>query len=786
MKAFVIYPTYRIYNKKAQVMLFGRLENGESFVTVSDFQPYFWIRKNDKQRAAQILKDLGAENIAIKDSEFRDFKANKVIKVILSVPREVPELRKIFLDKGINCYEADIRFSYRFMIDNGIRASMELKGSHRRPAPDEGLFVDRIYENPEISVAEHWPDLKILSIDIETDMKASKVFSVSLYSADIRKVLLLKNGDYKDADTFKTEKELLEAFKRIVIQLDPDIITGWNLIDFDLMILKKRFSAYKIPFVLGRQNIECSFRITDSFFSDSSANFRGRAVIDGIHLMKVSFLRLDDYKLNTAAKQVLGQEKLITSEDRGKEIEQLYKRNPQKLVDYNLKDSELVYDILEKSSTLDLSIKRSLITGMQIDRVNASIASLDSLYLRECKKRKIVAPTAYVNERDERIKGGFVMQSKPGIYKGIIVLDFKSLYPSIIRTFNIDPYSFIPQEEFSRLSENEKKKLIEAPNKAHFRNEEGILPLLIQRLWEQRDTAKKQGDKLANQAIKILMNSFFGVLANPTCRFYSLEMANGITHFGQFLNKLTARKIEQKGYEVIYGDTDSIFVNTNTEIVSDAENIGRGLQEQINRFYKSYVMEKYGRKSYLELEFEKAFLKFLMPRVRGSEKGAKKRYAGLLMENGKERITFTGLEFVRRDWTDLSKKFQMELLDHIFHNKPIENYLTEFVSDLRKGKMDDLLVYKKAIRKNVSKYIKTTPPHIKAARKIGRELPGIISYVMTIAGPEPIDDNTSKIDYEHYIEKQLKPIADSILSFQNKSFDELIAKHKQTSLASFG
>lgn len=786
MKGFIIYPTYRILNGKAQIMLFGRLENGDSFVTINDFKPYFWIKKDDRKKAEKILEELKIESVKITDSDFRNFDDETVSKVILTIPREVPELKKIFLDKNIVCYEADIRFSYRFMIDHNLKACMEIKAEAKKPTEEDGFFVDKIFENPELKPAEYWPQLDVLSIDIETNMKGNKIFSISLYSKKIKKVLIVKQGSFENAESFSTEKELLEAFKRIILQLDPDVITGWNLIDFDFKILKDSFKANAIPFILGRQNRECTLRLTDSFFRDSSANFPGRAIIDAIHLMKVSFLRLEDYKLNTAAKTILGEEKLITSTNRGQEIEELYEKAPQKLIDYNLKDSELVFKILEKSKVLELSIRRSILTRMQLDRVNASIASFDSLYLRELKERKIVAPSSFASESDERIKGGFVMQSKPGIYKGIILLDFKSLYPSIIRTFNIDPYTFVPQEKFRLLSEKEKSQLIEAPNKAHFRTQEGVLPILIQRLWDQRDLAKKRKDQLASQAIKILMNSFFGILANPTCRFYSLELANAITHFGQFLIKLTAKKIEEKGYEVIYSDTDSIFVNTKKDNMENAEKIGIELQNYINDFYNKYVKENYRRKTFLELEFEKAFNKFLMPRVRGSEKGAKKRYAGLIEKNGKEQIIIVGLEFVRRDWTEVSKKFQMGLLEHIFHDKPVADYTKKFVEDLKAGKMDSSLIYKKAIRKGVSEYVKTTPPHIKAARKLGREVPGIIEYVMTVNGPESIEKNPSKLDYGHYIEKQIKPIADSILSFQDQSFDDIVSKHKQTTLAGFG
>ena len=558
MDGFIVYPTYRITDGKAQVLLFGRLSGGESFVSIHDFRPYFWIREKDHEKANRILTELDAKNVEIEASEFRNFDDDPVAKVILSIPGEVPELRKIFTEHAIPSYEADIRFAYRFLIDHNIKGCMRISGkTEERPE----FAVDKVFVNPEIAPTTFDPKLRVLSLDIETDVKGAQVYAISLYSDRVKKVLLLNERSYRNAESFSTEKELLEAFANAVRQEDPDIITGWNLVDFDLKLLRDQFARHGLPFILGRTLDECKLRLTDSFYQDSTADFPGRAVLDGMRLLKMSFIKLDDYKLNTAAKMILGQEKLLIGDNRFEEIERLYREDTQKLVDYNLKDAQLVFDIIQKSQALDLSIRRSQLTRMQLDRVSASIASFDSLYLHALKEKRIVAPTAIVNEREERIKGGFVMESKPGVYDTIIVLDFKSLYPSIIRTFNIDPYSFVPKERYAKIPDEEKAQLIEAPNGAHFRNDNGILPELIQHLWQQRDAAKKRKDMLASQAIKILMNSYFGILANPACRFYNLEMANAITHFGQFLNKLTAEKVREQGYEVIYGDTDSIFID---------------------------------------------------------------------------------------------------------------------------------------------------------------------------------------------------------------------------------
>ncbi|MBN2368200.1 DNA polymerase II [Candidatus Woesearchaeota archaeon] len=777
MKAFIVYPTYRIIDNKAYVYLFGRLENGESFLSINQFRPYFFIRTKDKDKLGLVKTDLKYD---LEDTKLKSFFGDKVTKLTLDVPSSVPEFRDALHKQDILTYEADIRFVYRFMIDNGIKGSMNLEGEFKK-----GNYVDRIYEQPEITPAYFKPELRTLSIDIETSMDLKEVYSISLYSKDFEKVLIVSSKKLNKAESFGSEKELLERFKEIIHNYDPDIITGWNLIDFDFKILKEKFDQHKIPFILGRAEWHGKIRIFDSFFKDSTADIAGRVVLDGMHLLRISFIGLSDYRLQTAAEEILGDTKLdvFGEVDKGEEIERLFREEPQKLVDYNLKDSVLVYKILEKKGIIDLTIQRSLLTGMQLDRVRSSIASLDNLYLRETMKQGYVCSTGSFRQREERIKGGFVKDSVPGIYDFINVLDFKSLYPSIIRTFNIDPMTFIPKELHKKYNSSE---VITAPNGAWFKKEEGILPRLIQELWKQRDNAKKKNNKEESFAIKITMNSFFGVLANPMCRFYSLDMANAITHFGQYIVKKTAELAEEKKYRVIYSDTDSIFVETKAGDAEKAKKQGDKISVFINKFWKNYAKSEFGMESFLELQFEKTFVRFIMPKIRGTEKGAKKRYAGLLINDGKEKIDFTGLEFVRRDWTEVSKKFQLELLDRIFHKKEVVDYIKKFVSDLKKGKYDNLLIYKKAIRKNLDQYTKTTPPHVKAARKLKKLTSSIISYVMTTDGPEPVQQITHAVDYDHYIEKQLKPIADSILVFYDKSFDELLQDTKQTSLFKFG
>ena len=756
MKAFIIYQTYRVIDSKPYIFLFGRLENNQSFLTINHYEPYFYIKTSDIKH---LPKEYQYEN-----TNFKNFNNEKVSRILAELPSNVPKIRK---ELDIDCYEADIRFPQRYLLDKNIKSTINIEGDY-----ELGSTMDRIYQEPEITPIKYSPtNLKVFSIDIETSSNLENIYSISIYSDDFEKSLIISNKKLDFALNFKDEESLLEEFRSIIIEEDPDILTGWNFIDFDLKYLQDKFKQYKIPFILGRVDKPCKLKLESNFFRTSKADFQGRVVLDGIDLLKGSFIKLPDYKLNTASHHFLKERKLLPDFNKGAQLDNLFKTNQKRLIQYNLKDAKLALNILKKSNVLNLTIHRSLLTGMPLDRVNASIASFDSLYLRKLKQKKYVAPSSSFGTKEAPIKGGYVMESKPGIYENIIILDFKSLYPSIIRTFNIDPLSF--------LGKKKTKNSIKTSNNVYFKNEKGILPEIIRELMEEREKVKK--DELTSYAIKILLNSFFGVTANPFFRFFNTDLSNAITHSGQELIKLTAKKIKEQGYEVIYQDTDSIFINSKLKDSKKAEDLGISLAKKINKFFNTYIQKKYNRESCLELEFEKVFLSFLMPKVRGLETGAKKRYAGLIIKDGKEKIEFTGMESRRRDWTEAAQKFQGELLNLIFHKKEINTFVKNFIESIRKGKHDDWLIYRKSIRKDLSSY-QVKSQHVKAARKLKVLDSNMIEYLITTDGPEPIQLKKHKINYDHYIEKQIKPIANQVLILFDKDFDDIIKGSKQTTL----
>jgi len=358
--------------------------------------------------------------------------------------------------------------------------------------------------------------------------------------------------------------------------------------------------------------------------------------------------------------------------------------------------------------------------------------------------------------------GGYVLDSQPGIYQNVLVLDFKSLYPSIIRTFCIDPLGL------AQSGENPVPGYMEAS----FSRNTHILPGIIKELWQARDVAKETANKPLSQAIKIIMNSFYGVLGSSGCRFHSHQLASSITRRGHDIITSSRDKIEEQDYRVIYGDTDSLFVLLGAEHTREsAHKIGKQLTDSLNNWWHEKLEREFSLTCYLEVEFETLYSRFLMPTVRGMPTGSKKRYAGLVVdENGQRELIVKGLEAARTDWTPLARDFQRDLFQLIFNDQPFEEFVRNTAQDLLSGKRDADIAYRKRLRRKINDYQRNVPPHVQAARKMRTKPGSWVSYVITRNGPEPTENLTGLPDYQHYMDKQLAPAADGILQFMGTSF----------------
>ncbi len=507
----------------------------------------------------------------------------------------------------------------------------------------------------------------------------------------------------------------------------------------------------------------------------------GRVVLDGIELLRAAFYRFESFSLENVSRELLGEGKLLHGPGAGEAIGELFRHDKTALAEYNLKDCELVTAIFEETGLLDFAVARSHMTGLNIDRMGGSVASFDNLYLPRLHREGYVAP----NASTEHIAspGGFVLDSSPGMYDHVLVLDFKSLYPSIIRTYFIDPLGLALGLKRGGAFELDQEQTVPGYLQARYAREGHILPGLIQQLWQKRDAAKRSGDAPLSQAIKIIMNSFYGVLGSPGCRFFDARLASSITRRGHDILCRSRDFIERAGQTVIYGDTDSVFVwIRGADSNDDAVAVGVQLARDLNDYWRRQIREEFDLESILEVEFETHYKQFLMPTIRGSDRGSKKRYAGVVATPDGDKLVFKGLENVRSDWTRVARDFQRELYRRIFNNEPYEQYVKDVTLEVLGGHCDRQLVYRKRLRRKLADYERNVPPHVQAARlceQRGLPVPrrgSWVEYVITTSGAEPAEKPLAPLDYQFYVDRQLEPVADGILGFVGSSFRTLVDK----------
>jgi DNA polymerase-2 len=762
---FIVHPTYRLRQNRAVIQLYGRLSSGESFlVEDTRFKPYFFI-------PPEAMRLLDRErDVEIEASDLVDFSGRPVLRVTVSVPPAVPRLREKLEANGARAFEADIRFPYRYLIDRGIRAAIAIRGEPERD--QTGLLV---FRDPELAPDDTRPKLRSVSLDLETTLDASQILSAALYGAGGDEVHVLASHPVAGAIAHASEAELVGAVAARLRALDPDVLTGWNVVDFDCAVLAARAKSLGVPFEIGRAPGEILLAQDTSFTRQRRAEIPGRIVLDGIALARDAFIPLDDFSLETAAQKLLGRGKKIAHAgvNRGAEIMRLYREDLPAFVAYNREDAVLALDILEHEQLLELAIERSLLCGMQLDRVGASIASFDLVYLPELRRRGRVAPSVDREREGGRVSGGAVMESHPGLFRNVAVFDFKSLYPSLMSTFNLDPLAHAAAGADA----------IVAPNGARFSRTEAILPEVIARFAAGRERAKHRHDRHADLAIKIMMNALSGVLGAPSCRFHDPEIANAVTGFGRQMLERTRAAFEAAGAQVLYGDTDSVFVQVDPKLSLDAAyREAERLRARVQTELSDRIRAEHRVEPKLELELEYVYERFFQPSVRSGVQGSKKRYAGWL--NGSLHVV--GLEAVRRDWPEVGRRLQRGMLERLFRDEPVAPYVREVVAEVLEGRVDRELVIRKGLRKGaVERYATVTPAHVEAARKAGGNVGRVVHYVMTRAGPEPVEpggDVPPDLDRAHYVDKVLRPIADAILSQLGASFDEVADQPRQLRL----
>ena len=754
---------------------------GPLMVSIHQQQALFFIRQADAQTADTLVGKVGG--VSIKPLQLKTFDEQTVSAVYFGSQQQLYRSRDKLLQNGIACYEADIRPTERFLCERFITASVDIDADYSK----EGL------QNVRLQPGNYTPSFEIMSLDIESDYETDALFSIAFVTAGTNRVLMIGDGVDNDLIEYvKDETALLQRWIEWVERIDPDILIGWNVINFDLRLLQKKSQALGVPLSIGRGAAQPVWRQSQADRNHYFVLIPGRVVLDGIDTLRSATYNFASFALESVARELLGRGKLIhdsTHSDplyKAKEIRRQFEQEKETLAVYNREDCQLVWDIFKETELVGFSIERARLTGLEMDRAGGSVAAFDNLYLPRLHRKGYIAPNIGDYQGELSAPGGYVMDSTPGLQDSVLVLDYKSLYPSIIRTFRVDPYARVAAKRA------DPQDVIPGYDGASFHKHEHILPQIIENLWAARDEAKRDGNAALSQAIKIIMNSFYGVLGTSGCRLHDSRLTSSITKRGHDIIIETVKLIEAEGYEVIYGDTDSVFVSLNgARDNRAAADIGNHLVATINRYWRDHLQQEYGIESCLEMEFETHFRQFFMPTMRGSEQGSKKRYAGLIDdERGKRNIVYKGLETVRTDWTELAREFQQTLYQLIFDGEEYADYIRQTVADLYDGRFDQQLVYRKRLHKKLAEYQKNIPPHAQAAIKAEAEFKqnqqpsryrnrSWIEYVITVAGAQTLECQNAKLDYEHIVEKQLTPIADTILNAIGSSMDEITRQQQK-------
>lgn len=731
-----------------------------------------------EQRAAaeRLLHD--EKNVELRPLALQDFEHRPVLGLYCQQHGQLMRLETALNRNGVDVFEADVRPPERYLMERFITAPVQFSGT---PDADGVLLNAQLKPDPD-----YRPKLRLVSLDIETT-ETGELYSIALEGCGERQVYMLgaPNGDNSivdfDLEYCDSRTIILKKLNDWFARHDPDAIIGWNVVQFDLRILHEHARRLGVPLKIGRGGEEMQWREHGSrnhYFASAA----GRLIIDGIESLRSATWSFPSFSLENVAQTLLGEGKSIDNPyQRMDEINRMFAEDKPALAKYNLKDCELVTRIFAKTELLTFLLERASVTGLPADRSGGSVAAFTHLYMPLMHRQGFVAPNLGTNP-PQASPGGFVMDSQPGLYESVLVLDYKSLYPSIIRTFLIDPVGLI-----EGLQHPDDADSVAGFRGARFSRTRHCLPSIVSRVAEGRETAKREHNAPLSQALKIIMNAFYGVLGSSGCRFFDTRLASSITLRGHEIMLRTRKLIEEQGHAVIYGDTDSTFVwLRRPHGQEEAASIGHALVKHVNDWWRAHVREEYGLESALELQFEIHYKRFLMPTIRGAEEGSKKRYAGLVTRaDGSDEMVYKGLETVRTDWSLLARQFQQELYERIFQRKPYQDYVRDYVRKTLAGEFDDRLVYRKRLRRTLDDYERNVPPHVRAARladdynaQHGRprqyQNGGWISYVITLAGPEPLEVRRAAIDYDHYITRQLQPVADAILPFVDDDFSTLI------------
>jgi DNA polymerase-2 len=739
----------------------GRLEDGRSFALVlPPPAAEVLVAAADGARAADVL--ARTHGAALDPEPWSDLPGATLARLRLARGAAEDAARRLGA-AGIAVAAAEPPRASDALAALGVSGPVAIRGEATR-----GRRVDLVFVDPALAPAREVPPLSWLALDLETD-RAGAVTAAGLAGAGGPGEVIFAGPPVAapGVTSVPSERALLEALAERLRARDPDVVTGWNVVDFDLRVLAARFEAHRLPFDAGRTPGGAEAR--ERAGGRRAVELPGRAVLDGLRLVRASGLRLDDLTLDGVAQAVLGEGKAVAlrGEAKLRELERLRREEPARFCAYCLRDAELALEILRRTGLDALTARRAALTGVALEQAWTSIPAFERIYGAALRARRVVPP-ARTDAPVAGAAGGAVLEAEAGLFPDVLVLDFRSLYPSLMRTFGVDPLAH------ARAVARPRPDDLVAPNGARFERGVGILPAILDRYAAEREAALGAKDETAAYVYKILQNSFYGVLGASGCRYARAELAGAITSFGQRFLRAARDGCEARGHRVLYGDTDSVFVLAAPGAGADHDALaahGAALAADLSTALAAAIRAEHGVPSHLLLRCEKVYRRFFIPRLRGEPgpegRGRGKGYAGLrLLPGGGAEVEVRGMEAARSDVTPLARSFQVELLRRLFADEPaaaLRAYCREVAGRLAAGALDAELVYRKSLRRAAEDY-GTETPQVRAARLLGwTDRRGRVDYVVTRAGPEPVEARSgAPLDHAHYRDRQLRPVVEAV------------------------
>ena len=863
------------------VQLFGTTPEGRSVTCrVAGFRPYFYasVEENLRRSALEDLRALGLDVEEVERFLPIGFQTTpqKMLKITTHDPKEVRSLRERAKEvAGIKAvYETDILFKNRFLIDRSLGGM----GWVEAPLPEwtvGGAAASSASALPPIRVEALHPvqhetnaPLRFMSFDIEClpdqgempKAEKSPVILISMafepaYQGQKDLVLVGKNIDCPRSDTraCQDEYDLLAQFASIIRDYNPDILAGYNSNEFDFPYLQERCRQNRAEARVGRDGSSWYIR---KIVSRTDVSITGRVVVDLLPIIRSSY-SLKQYTLRNAAAELLKMEKYDVDP---KEIEALWAQSGEGLrrfISYSRRDAVLAMHMLLDLRLMDKYVALSRASGSLLqDIVNGGQSGMvENLLMRRFRERgRVVPPKPDAEVSDERyvenegLKGGAVLVPEKGLVEDVVILDYKSLYPTIMMAHNLCYTTVLTpgSPAVDNMAEKGGEDIITAPSGGRFVSPEvtpGIMPAVLRELLDERTATKnlmkKAGENerrfldAKQNAMKILLNSFYGYSGYARARLYSLALANAVTSFGRenilrtkkiideigsayvidgevvFKDAMPFGKAAEKCFDlsVVYGDTDSVFVRLKPAgpgagaiSLEYAELIGRKIAETVTSSLPKPM----------ELVFE-AFARrgiFL----------AKKRYALWIFEQAgdgwKDKIKVRGMETVRRDWCGLTSKTLKTCLELVLKEGKVEEAVEHVRSvvlrlqnldlSLDPSLLEDLTLTRRYTKSSGS--YKNKQPHIQLVEKIrerGGSVPGVGDrvpfvivqgkrgkknkelFVNRAEDPAFVLEKNMPLDTEYYVEKQILPPVLRIFESFGVTKERLCPGRGQSNLFSF-